>query len=151
MTIVDIAGTYNLLGAADPPFMPYLSRFDLIGGIRIWSLEGGLTVTGPLGNSVTASGTRDWVDPFIGGRIIAPLMEGTDLRVRGDIGGFDWGEASRFTWRFDALLAMQCSECCSLRAGYRILDVNNRQGSGANRFAFDVQFRGPITELVFQF
>ncbi|MGD9858408.1 MAG: hypothetical protein AB7U20_26000 [Planctomycetaceae bacterium] len=149
MTILDMAATYNLLADADS--IPYVSRFDALAGIRVWTLSGGVTATGPLNNSVTVAGVRDWVDPFLGGRVIMPLAEGTEAQIRGDIGGFDWGEASRFTWQLEALIALQCSESCSLRAGYRILDVNNHQGSGANAFAFDVQFRGPVAELVFAF
>ncbi len=148
MTIVNITGTYNLIADAEP--MPYLTRFDALAGIRIWSLSSAVTATGPL-VTASASGTRDWVDPFIGGRVISPLAEGTEAQIRGDIGGFDWGEASQFTWQLEALISKQCSDCCSLRAGYRILDVNNHQGSGASAFVFDVQFRGPVAELAIEF
>ena len=73
MAIVDIAGTYNLL--SDPEYfsVPYVSRFDLLAGIRYWLLDGGLTITGPLGNTASDSGEKEWVDPIIGGRIITPL------------------------------------------------------------------------------
>jgi hypothetical protein len=151
MAIVDMAWTYNLMSDPEALSLPYLSRFDLLAGMRYWLLDGGVTVTGPLGNTRSDSGEKEWVDPIIGGRIIVPLCEGADAQIRGDVGGFDWGTASEFTWNFEALAAVQCNEWLSLRGGYRILDVNNHRGSGGTRFGLDAQFRGPVVEVAIEF
>ena len=126
---------------------PGAHAIDLLAGARYWLLEADqLTLTGPQGNSVSASGKRQWVDPIIGARIGAPCTEDLLFQLRGDIGGF--GAASDFTWNVEALGEFRCSDCCGLQLGYRVLDVDYARGSG---FAYDVNYRGPIAILVFDF
>jgi hypothetical protein len=123
-----------------------------LAGGRYWMLDGGGTLTGPLGLlSVSFGGKKEWIDPFFGGRVIVPLGEVANLHLRGDIGGFDWGTASDFTWNLESLIEVPLSSCSMLRGGYRVLDVDQQRGSGSQRFAWDVQFRGPVMELVLVF
>lgn len=113
---------------------------------RYWLVGGDVTVTGPRGNSVSSSGAREWVDPIIGARVASPLGEGLLFRLRGDIGGF--GAASDFTWNIEAMGEYRCSECCGIQLGYRVLDVDYARGDG---FAYDVNYRGPVAMVVFDF
>jgi hypothetical protein len=53
--------------------------------------------------------SRGWFDPIVGCRLRVRLRERLTEQVRGDIGGFDIGEASRFTWNVEALLEVRCS------------------------------------------
>jgi len=147
--IIDVAFTYEVEALTNS--LPQNSKVDLLAGGRYWLLDAGGTITGPLGNSVSFGGKKDWVDPFIGGRIIMPLNCYSNLQVRGDLGGFDWGTASDYTWNVEALVEMTCSECCSLRGGYRVLDVDQQRGSGNQAFGYDMQYRGPVVEIVLSF
>jgi hypothetical protein len=143
--IVDALVTYDIF-ESDDGTDPIDARTELLAGARYWMLGGDVTVTGPRGNSVSASGTRQWVDPVVGARFSAPVAEDLLFRLRGDIGGF--GAASRFTWNVEAVGEYRCSECCGLQLGYRVLDVDYARGDG---FAYDVNYRGPIAMLVFDF
>ena len=46
---------------------------------------------------------------------------------------------------------MRLSERTSLIAGYRLLDIDYDDGTGADRFLYDVQTSGPNAGLVFHF
>jgi hypothetical protein len=156
--IVDVAFTYELEGMADTLHLPDCSQFELLAGFRYWMFDTGVRVNGPFGRIGTGpfgigrfDGKSEWVDPIIGGRIIVPLKDRSNLQVRGDIGGFDWGTASHFTWNFEALIEICCSDAWAIRGGYRILDVDHTKGVGNKQLGFDVQYRGPVAELVFVF
>jgi hypothetical protein len=118
---------------------------ELLIGARYWLLGGDVTITGPRGNTISTSGRQQWVDPLIGARIVRPLADNLLMRLRADVGGF--GAASDFTWNVEALGEYRCSECCGLQLGYRVLDVDYANGD----FAYDVNYRGPIALLVFDF
>ena len=149
MAILELALTYELEGLAEKLHLPCGSRLDLLAGGRYWLLEGGLTVTGqgPLGLTASADGDRDWVDPIIGGRIRVPVSELLTLQVRGDVGGFGWGRASDFTWNVEAVVEYRCSCNCALWLGYRVLDVDQQ----IDEFGYDMNIRGPLSAVVFEF
>jgi hypothetical protein len=150
-TILDLAGTLNLEGLPDRLGLPCGSRFELLAGVRYVALSAGLTVTGPRGNSVSASGTEDWFDPIIGCRARVPLFERLTGQLRGDIGGLDIGEAPRFTWNVEAILEYQWTTRCSLFGGYRWLDIDRVTGDGRGRFGFDMNLNGPLLGLAIDF
>ena len=64
------------------------------------------------------------------------------LTLRGDIGSFDL--TSDLTWNLVRTVQFHLSRKVTLVAGYRVLDINSDQGSGTNRFVFDVQMRAPM-------
>lgn len=142
--IAEAAMTYDLLAPTDDASDV---SAEILAGARYWLVgSDGVTVTGPRGRSVTTSGNRQWVDPIVGGRIAAPLSEAILMRLRADVGGF--GAASDFTWNIEAVGEYRCSDCCGLQLGYRVLDVDYARGDG---FAYDVNYRGPIAMLTFDF
>jgi hypothetical protein len=152
--IVDFAATYDIaevLGLAEAgEENPW--EFELLAGGRYNLLAvDQITITGPRGNSITRSGERDWVDPIVGGLIRAPLTEDFLLSIRGDVGGFGIGSASQFTWNVEALGEFRCSEHCRLMLGYRLLDIDQEQGRGDDRFEYDMQLRGPIARIGFEY
>jgi hypothetical protein len=149
--MVDVAFKYELSGIADVLHLPACSKVDLLAGFRYWMFDLGVTVTGKGGGTASFNGKREWVDPFMGTRVFVPLDECSNFQFRADFGGFSWGTASKYTWNIESLIETQWTSNCALRAGYRILDVDNRRGSGGNRFAFDVQYRGPVIELAITF
>ncbi len=77
------------------------------------------------------------------------LSEKLSLGVRGDVGGF--GVGSDLTWIVIPGIAYQLSPRFTLKAGYRIYNVDVEEGSGANKFEFDIEQEGPILGLTIHF
>ena len=97
------------------------------------------------GPSTVVDKRQDWVDPIVGGRVFLDLTDNLSLVLRGDIGGF--GVGSDFTWNVAGLLLYDFDlfgKDASVVAGYRVLDQDFEDGSGANKFAYDVTTHGPI-------
>jgi hypothetical protein len=93
-------------------------------------------------------GSRDWVDPFVGGRLNVGLTNSADFQLRGDIGGF--GVGSDFTWNTQALLGYRFTMFgadAEVWGGYRALAQDYHEGSGSNRFSWDVIIHGPVLGL----
>ena len=126
-------------------------RLDAYAGLRYWELDTELDVAGggPLGETLSADMTEDWVDPIVGLRYVAPISEHWDFIVRGDIGGF--GVGSDFTWHASAFATWQVSEHGSLLFGYRHMDVDYDDGSGSSRFRWDVAEGGPTVGFAWRF
>ena len=74
---------------------------------------------------------------------------GGTLVWRGDIGGF--GVGSDFSWHTTAYASWQVAEHGNLLIGYRHLDVDYEDGSGASRFKMDVSEGGPTVGFAWGF
>ena len=136
MTIAEFSGLYRIQNEKD--------AFDLIAGVRYVKINMGLNI-----NSITAlSPEIDWVDPLIGARWIREINEEWSLLVRGDIGGF--GVSSDFTWQALGLVEWKPYEHTSFIAGYRVLDLDYEDGSGAKYFRYDVRSQGPLVGVNFR-
>ncbi len=130
--------------------------FDLLGGGRYMNLEGEVDIitNGPLADIISGRNftkRKEWVDPIIGGRLRWDLNEKLAATVRFDFGGFDIGEGSNLTWNLLAGIGYELSKKVSLKAGYRVLDIDYDSGSGSNKVGLDAQFRGPIFGLTILF
>jgi opacity protein-like surface antigen len=99
----------------------------------------------------TLGKSEDWIEPFVGGRVIWDLNDKMAINVRGDAGGFGIGSASRLTWNFVAGVDYKLSKKVSLNAGYRILDIDYSRGSGSDKFALDGKLEGPVIGLIILF
>lgn len=150
-TILDAAFTYELGGVSEMMGWSTGSRLELLAGIRYNALTGGLTLTGPSGNRVSASGSQEWVDPIIGSRIRLPYNDCWTFTARGDIGGFGLGKASQFTWNIELMAEYSWSEHCKLIGGWRWLDINYENGSGSMKFGYDMTLSGPVLGLAIDF
>ncbi len=136
MTIAELSGFYRIQNEED--------AFDLIAGVRYVNIDMGLKI-----NSITALNPQiDWTDPLIGARWIRDINEEWSLLVRGDIGGF--GVSSDFTWQALALAEWKPYEHTSFIAGYRVLDIDYEEGSGAQYFQYDVRSQGPLVGINFR-
>jgi hypothetical protein len=86
----------------------------------------GIRLDGKLlrGGKRTWHQTVDWVDPLIGLRLRTGVTENISVMFLGDIGGFDIGSASKFTWQ--ALLGANwaMSEHWNLILAYRGLGLD---------------------------
>jgi hypothetical protein len=153
--IVEVGAAYEIWSGDHPGLGP--SAFDILAGGRYWhqdatvsanvSTDLGLPGIDFDGNRFFArSGSKDWVDPFIGARLRQHLAPGQNLTVRGDVGGFDVG--SDFTWQviatYDFQLCVTDRYAIDGYLGYRALSVDYSDGSGPNRYEFDAVQQGPV-------
>jgi hypothetical protein len=150
-TILDLALTYDLLGGDRRSACCRSSNLELLAGVRYNSLTGDLTLTGPRGDSVSAGGAEEWIDPIVGARAYVPLGERWAVQCRADVGGFGIGDSSQFAWNVEAVAECKWSERTSLFAGYRVLDIDYSRGVGDARFAYDMRLDGPIAGFIFKF
>jgi hypothetical protein len=118
---------------------------DFLAGGRFVYLDSSITIE----SLADVDGSRDWLDPFLGGRLTLDIIDRLSVVVRGDIGGF--GVGSHFTWNVVTLLAYQVSQRITLGAGYRILDINYSEGKGSDKFKFDLQMRGSMLGFAIHF
>jgi hypothetical protein len=101
-----------------------------------------------------ASGDRDWLDPLIGTRVLIDLPDRWALAITGNVGGFDVG--SNFTWEALGTIGYRFSLFSAdnnvrFTAGYRAIYQDYSEGSGSDRFEWEVTLHGPIVGLVIGF
>ena len=121
-------------------------RFETIVGVRYTNISA--EIRGPFGREV--SGTVDWWDPIIGGRLMLPIGDGTwTFYLRGDVGGF--GVGSDIAWQLFPYFGWQFGERGSMQVGYRALSMDYDEGSGASEFKYDVVTQGPQLGVTFRF
>ena len=121
---------------------------EALGGIRYTDLDVDLDI---LGVPADLNGSQEWLDPIIGARYKWKISRKWMLSLRGDIGGFDIGDASDFTWNLIGLIKFQPWKHVSFFGGYRALYHDYETGSGLNKFKFDMLMHGPAlgVDLIF--
>jgi hypothetical protein len=129
----------------------YTERFSTYAGVRLWTVDVDLQVIGggPLGQTLARSGDENWVDPLVGVRYVLPLGERWAVVSKADVGGF--GIGSDFAWQASVFADWRFAEHASLLVGFRLIDVDYEDGSGAGRFRYDVTQGGPALGLNWQF
>lgn len=137
---------------------------DLYGGGRFWwqnakaSLAltaglniGDLTISGS--RATAASGDVTWFDPLIGLRLRHHFSPGTELVLRGDVGGF--GAGSEFSWQAMGHLSWEFARAYgatwSAMLGYRALYVDFEKGAGNTLYQYDMLTHGPILGVTARF
>jgi hypothetical protein len=98
----------------------------------------------------STSGDKSWVDPLVGARAIFDLSQRWAVSLMGDIGGF--GVGSDFAWHAWGLLGYRFSlfskdNNAAVFGGYRALSWDYTDGSGEDKFEWDVTLYGPILGL----
>ena len=114
-----------LAGAAAYRAVEGRSPVDLIGGLRYVKLQASADINASFfaqTGTVSRSGDKDWVDPYIGVRIQHPIADRWTLVGYGDIGGF--GVGSDFTWQAIVGVNYDFSKSVSGKLGYRYLAVD---------------------------
>ena len=160
--IFDIAGGYRVaeIPLSSSPknhngnIWPELD-VDLYGGGRIYSIDSkvNLTLDTPAG-PVKESFSKDesWFDFIVGTRFIFNLTEDLLFTTKTDIGGFGLGFSSDISWNFVANIGYELPWMgITPYIGYRVLYVDYKDGSGDNRFVYDVWQTGPQIGLGVQF
>jgi hypothetical protein len=120
-------------------------NFALLGGFRYNRLDAKLGFRGPIG--IEVEGDQDFVDPYIGARVIAPLSDRFAIYLRGDIGGF--GVGSDFAWYFNPAVGINLSQNITMFVFYRWdhIDYENEDDG----FKFDITISGPGAGIGFRF
>ncbi len=95
----------------------------------------------------TLGGSQDWVEPFIGSRVIWNLSDKWSLNARADAGGFGIGSASDLTWQIISSVDYKLSKNIILHAGYRYVDLDYSHGSSSEELGIDLQAQGPFLGL----
>lgn len=119
--------------------------FDLMLGLRYYRVENSAAFTGGPFNGLSFEKRFDWVDALIGARWLWSFSEKWQLIVRGDVaaGGSD------LTLNGSALVQWQPWKVVGFLGGYRALDIDYKDGSGADRIVYDMQQAGPILAVTF--
>ncbi len=121
-------------------------------GLRYNDLSGDLKLvrSGPgAGASQSAGMSQSWVDPVVGVLTEIPLGEHWSLGLRGDIGGF--GVGSTFAWQAMATVRWQAKDNIHVVGGYRYINMDYENGSGASLFKYDMAMSGPGVGVAFTF
>lgn len=98
---------------------------DVIGGLRYAKIEADATIDGSFfaqTGTVARSAEKDWVDPYIGVRVLQPIADHWTLVGYLDIGGF--GVGSDFTWQTLVGVNYEFSKTFAGKLGYRYLSVD---------------------------
>jgi opacity protein-like surface antigen len=148
LTLVDVAVGKRI---ARGPLGTGAWRADLLGGMRYWDQKVEIDQSDPVGLAPSIERDVDWVDAFIGGRIVLDISEDVSIWFRGDIGGFSIGSSSDLTWTLATSLEWKLSDNFALVAGYRYVDVDRTTGSGLSRFELDYSIHGPIVGGLIRF
>ena len=159
IAIVEAGGAYTLWsqgGRGSPGF----TAFDVLAGARYWHQEVDIsadlattvTLSGPDGltfsgsHAIAKSGGIDWVDPFVGARVLHQMGPGQAIEIRGDVGGF--GAGSQFSWQAIATYNSPLGAIHHIPIdgyiGFRALSADFTQGSGQSRFEWDNVIYGPV-------
>jgi hypothetical protein len=111
-------------------------KVDALTGFRYWHLGQNLKFS-PSRLGLDFSGSQNWVDPLVGGRILAALTPKVEATIAGDVGG--WGVGSQLDYQVVGLLGYKLKPNLTLQTGYRYLDVNYR-----SKTVFDVAMSGVL-------
>jgi hypothetical protein len=96
-------------------------KIDALTGFRYWHFSETLSFK-PSGVLPSFSGSQNWVDPLVGGRIVLPLSPKVAVTIAGDVGG--WGVGSQLDYQAVGLLGYRFKRAFTLQAGFRYLDVD---------------------------
>lgn len=137
LTLAEFSGIYRTQHDAH--------TFDVIFGLRYVEVE---TTVNIIGGPTLVDGSKDWLDPLLGGRWIWSFADDWSLVTRGDIGGF--GVGSDFSFHAIGIVEWQPFQYASFLAGYRALYMDYDEGSGRDHFNYDATVHGPIIGLNFK-
>lgn len=119
-------------------------HLDVVGGVRVWSIDTGLSFIGGILDGAAASDGATWVDAMLGVRGDYALTDTIYLTGWALVGAggadIDWDVAAGIGYRFN--------DSISSVIGYRALGVDYEDNDG---IVFDVVQQGPILGLVIRF
>jgi hypothetical protein len=133
----------GLIGAGYSLLDDSSGRLEVIGGVRVWSVDTEISFSGGILDGVSRNDGATWVDAVVGLKgnySITPEIYLTGWGLVGAGGAdIDWDVAGAIGYRFNDRIAAV--------AGYRALGVDYRDDG----LVFDVVQQGPILGLVVRF
>jgi len=105
------------------------------------------TVLGTSTRSVSM--TEEWIDPTLVARATFPYGDKWFGQFRFNVGGF--GVGSDLFWQVQADVVYRHSDKWQFVIGYRLMDFDYDQGSGLDRFVYDMQNFGPVMKVGYRF
>lgn len=146
--MLDFGAGYRIT-ASNPQVPVYL---DLYGGGRWWILDIDQEIRFNNLPNQSIDQNKQWVDLIVGARIIAQLTDNLIAVVKSDIGGFNIGSSSKFTWNIVANLGYETGwHGVMPLIGWRSLYVDYDEGSGSEFFEFKGWMNGIQTGLGIRF
>ena len=160
----DVTETITIIGFGMKYRLAEWSLADMPGGSPAWAnqkftfdlLAGGrythLKIELDFKRIGSRDKSKDWVDPFVGAVTQIGLTDKLSFRVRGDVGGF--GVGSDVTLNGVGLLGYKVRPFGldgTLAAGYRALYQDYTDGSGRNKFTWNMTLHGPVLGLAVTF
>ncbi|MFN5707833.1 MAG: hypothetical protein ACK48X_07245 [Planctomycetota bacterium] len=127
--------------------------WDMLYGVRYYQIGAEVTVVPPSAPEIIQERSENWVDLVLGTRTRMQLANGGSAFARAEFGGFGLGSSSDFAWNFHVGLEnrLRRHPNTSLALGYKVLDIKQSKGSGAQAFLFDMNLHGPFTGLMIRF
>ena len=110
-----------------------------------------LEVSGPLGRSKTFASDKstDWVDPFVGWRVLWRPGEKWTTSLKTEFGGFTVN--SDFLFNMDLEAKYKINKWYYADFGYSLLYTDYETGSGNNRYAYNIWNYGPFVGVGVEF
>lgn len=140
---VSVETFVGLLGVGYSVLQSSSGHLDVVGGLKVWSVDTNLSFSGGILNGVSESDGATWVDAMAGLRGDYSVTDNIYLTGWGFVGAggadLDWDVAAGLGYRF--------SDRIESVLGYRALGVDYSDGP----FVFDVVQQGPILGLVVRF
>jgi hypothetical protein len=101
-------------------------KIDALTGFRYWHFGANLRLSTSETSTQTFSGSENWVDPLVGGRILANLSPKISVSIGGDVGG--WNTGSLIDYQIGGVLGYRVKPAVVLQVGYRYLATDYRSG-----------------------
>jgi opacity protein-like surface antigen len=111
--------------------------------LRYWHLGESLNFNPSL-LGINFSGSQNFVDPLVGGRVEAFLSPRITVNILGDVGG--WGTGSQLEYQWAGMLGYKVKPKWTLEAGYRYLYIDKPSSRGV---IFNATTAGVIFGITF--
>lgn len=134
-----LAASYRLIESQTP--------VDVFVGLRYVHVKADVDLDAGLLPARSASRSEDWWDGFVGLRARVPVNDRWWLLFYGDVGA----GGSDLTWQAIGGVGYRISDRFGLQFGYRHFDFDYDDGSGPDRFLYEVEFSGPYMSLGIKF
>lgn len=120
---------------------------ELLGGVRYNRIRLRLSTSLQVADGLSRE--EDWIDPIFGVRYTLPLSGRSAFIVLANAGGF--GVASDLAVQVRPMFHFGVGRFTTIDAGYQFFYMDYEDGSGSERFAYDVWTTGPVIGLTFRF
>ena len=93
--------------------------------------------------------SKDWLEPYVGGRANIDLSDKVSYIIMGDVGGFGIGSASDLTAKVWAGFNFKTGKTSTFRVMYNVFYIDYSNGSGSEEFGLKGLLHGPWIGFTF--